>query len=74
MALTSAIQALVDFAAAHVEECKSRDEQVRIYLALAETLPNPIARQTARQLAEAQSKVAALQLDFQELLSTSRKA
>jgi len=67
MALTDAIQVLVDFAAAYVDQAPA-DMQVKVYLALSETMPNEIARTTARELAHAQSRVAALQLEFQELL------
>ena len=68
MALTAALQVLVDFAVAHVDEVP-REEQVKVYQALAETLPSQLARQNARQIAEAQSRIAALQLDFKGLLT-----
>jgi len=63
----AAINVLNQFATRHVEACPP-DEQIEVYLALAETLQDSASRARARELAQAISKVSALQLDFKELL------
>lgn len=67
MVLTAAINVLVDFAVSNVERC-APDEQIKVYLALAETLPTQEGRAGARNLARAKSEVAALQLQFKNIL------
>jgi hypothetical protein len=61
-----ALTTLVQFAARHVHECDP-DEQIPVLQALGEALPDPKARLAARELATAQSKVAALQLNLKGL-------
>lgn len=63
MSASSAIQVLVDFALHHVREAEE-DEQIRVYQALGETLPDPASRSAARELALGMSRVAALQLEL----------
>jgi hypothetical protein len=63
MSASMAIQVLVDFALKHVREA-DEEEQVKVYQALAETLPNPASRSAARELAVSMSRVAALQLEL----------
>ncbi len=70
MAVTDAIKVLVEFAADYVSQAPV-ETQVKVYIALAETMPSEMARMTARNLAQAQSRVAALQLEFRELLEGS---
>jgi hypothetical protein len=67
MALSAALKILVAFAVEHVGDCPPQ-EQIKIYSAIADTHPNPLARSSARELAVALSRVAALQLDFSEQL------
>lgn len=69
MALTIALQTLVDFASRKVADLPL-DEQIPIYHALAETLPDAGARQRARDLAKLQSQVSAAQLEFRDLLES----
>lgn len=61
------IRVLVDFAMSKLGESPI-DEQIRIYHALAETLPTASERDAAAQIALALSKAAALQLDFSKQL------
>jgi hypothetical protein len=63
MALVDAIQSLNRFALAHVHD-GDVDEQIEVYLALAETLPDPIQREAARKLSLSVSETAALQLEL----------
>jgi hypothetical protein len=63
MALKDAINVLAVFAAEKVAECPL-DQQVKIYQAIGEAIPDQQARANAKELARAISHAAALQLDF----------
>lgn len=69
MVLTDAIKVLTSFAQRHIDVA-DEDEQVKVYLALAETLENQAARHQARELAKAKSHVAALQITFREIINS----
>jgi hypothetical protein len=69
MPLTTAIKVLVDFAVRNVQNCPA-DEQVPVWKALSETLPDAAAREHARQIARLQSEVSARQLQFKDILES----
>jgi len=63
--LTTALETLVRFASRKVADLPI-DEQIPIWLALADTLPDAAARDHAGRLARLQSEVSARQLEFQD--------
>lgn len=67
----AAIHALIDFAARKVGSC-AIDEQIVLYAALSETLPDMFARKNASLLSRVQSEVSALQLELNDLLAEDK--
>jgi hypothetical protein len=63
------VQVLVDLAVRKVQDCPI-DEQICVWNALSKTLPASAARERARNIGLLQSKVAALQLQFADTLSS----
>jgi len=70
--LGPAIQALADFAAERAWQGPQR-EQIKIYSALGHTLQGRRARATARRIARALSRAAALQLELSSTLKPRRR-
>jgi hypothetical protein len=70
MAVNSSLKVLVDFAVERIPDL-AQEDQIKMYQALSDILSEPAA-DAARNIAEALSKVAALQLDFQEIFWAAR--
>ena len=64
-----AVQVLVDLAVRKVQDCPI-DEQICVWNALSKTLPGSAARELARNISLLQRKVAALHLQFADILSS----
>ena len=63
-----AVDVLIDLAVRKVQDCPI-DEQICVWHALSQTLPDSAAREHAGQIAKLQSEVAARQLQFTDTLS-----